>query len=142
MCRSVTLLPVPDGPINTVISPRGMRTVTPSSTLSEPNALCTSCSSMTASFSQVCCDCEGGRWTAGAPPDGRADQAWPAGRGAGGTATGPRAVGGVGWYVVIGSYLNREVGVGTPEELCQERVHHDGDHQCKRHRSGHRSADT
>src|SRR5437660_1125188 len=60
--RRVTLLPVPDGPMSTEISPRGMRQVTPSSTLSAPNDLCTSTSSITASLTQVDSDCDSGRW--------------------------------------------------------------------------------
>ncbi len=60
MWRRVTLFPVPDGPISTVISPLGIRQLTPSSTLNCPNALCTSRSSITASFSHVDCDCVSG----------------------------------------------------------------------------------
>src|SRR3984893_905037 len=61
MCRSVTLFPVPDGPISTVISPLGMRQVTPSRTRSEPNDLVTDMSSITGSLFHVDSDCEAGR---------------------------------------------------------------------------------
>ncbi len=61
MHRNATLFPVPDGPMSTVISPRGMRTVTPSSTFTSPNALWTSTSSMTGSFAHVALDCPFGR---------------------------------------------------------------------------------
>src|SRR5438270_2688882 len=144
MWRRVTLLPVPDGPISTVISPRGMRQVTPSRTRSDPKALCTSTSSMTGSLLQV-----ESLWLAGRSP------VCTAVRGGAGAAAGGGAGALTGFAVAAGgpvplfscagaagastgalfgsvpagafgsralmSELDRQVGVGTPEDLRQQR---------------------
>src|SRR5437588_7024337 len=128
MCRSSTDLPVPEGPMMTVISPRGMEALTPSSTVWPLKALTTSRHSMTTPLPPL--------RPLPSPP------ACPF-RGGGGAS---RAALMASRKRSSSSFMRtscgyREIGGVAPEEVGQDRVDHGREKQADRHRLGHRAAD-